>query len=211
MKDVVVIPKATVARLPLYFRVLNEYYHLNITMLSSEEIARKLDITSSQLRRDLSYFGDLGIRGAGYDVSFLLEKIKIILGMDKKRQLAVIGAGKIGTALAGYSGFKQHGLEVAALFEVNETKLKDAKGPIPMYHISHLAKEKERLKMEIAVLTVPATVAQEVADRVVEVGFKAIWNFVPLRLDVPEDVIVQYEDLVIGALTLSHHLSRQEG
>lgn len=211
MKDIVVIPRATIARLPLYFRVLNECYHLNITLVSSEEIARKLNITSSQIRRDLSYFGDLGIRGAGYDVAFLLEKIKEILGMDKKRKLAIIGAGKLGTALAGYNGFKQHGLEVAAFFEVDEAKIKASRREAPVFHMSDLIKQKEKLAMDIAVLTIPARVAQEVTDEVIKAGFKAIWNFAPLRLDVPDDIIVQHEDLVVGALTLSHHLARISG
>ena len=166
-EELVVIPKATISRLPLYFRALTEYYHLDIALVSSEEIAQKLGITSSQLRKDLSYFGGLGIRGAGYDVSYLLAKIKEILGMDKKRRLAIIGAGKLGIALAGYTGFRQHGLEVVALFEKDDTKLGQTKEKIPIFHLSELSDQKVKLGMDIAALAVPASEAQDVADLVV--------------------------------------------
>lgn len=204
-------PKATIARFPMYFRVLTEYNHQNIALVSSEEMAQKLGITSSQIRKDLSYFGSLGIRGAGYDVAYLLAKIKEVLGMDKSRRLAIIGAGKLGLALAGYSGLKQHGLEVAALFDTDDTKWGTNNGPLPVFPLTELASQKEKLGMEIAVLTVPASAAQPVANLAVKAGFKALWNFAPVRLVVPKDVIVQYEDLVVGILTLSHHLARKFG
>ncbi len=210
-EGLVVIPKATVSRLPLYLQALTEYDHLGITLVSSEEIAQKLGITSSQLRKDLSYFGGLGIRGAGYDVACLLGRIKEILGMQKKRRLAIIGAGKLGTALAGYRGLQQHGLEVKALFEIDKGKIGTAIAGVPVYPLAELHAQTARLGLEIAVLTVPAAAAQKVADLVVEAGFKAIWNFAPIRLEVPENIIVQYEDLVAGVLTLVHHLSRKLG
>ncbi|HEY8392941.1 MAG TPA: redox-sensing transcriptional repressor Rex [Capillibacterium sp.] len=210
-EELVMFPKATIARFPMYFRVLTEYSHQNIPLISSEEMAQKLGITSSQIRKDLSYFGSLGIRGAGYDVVYLLTKIKEVLGMDKRRRLAIIGAGKLGQALAGYSGLKQHGLEVAALFDTDPGKWGTSIGQLPIFPLTELASQKEKLGMEIAVLTVPASAAQDVANLAVEVGFKAFWNFAPVRLAVPEDVLVQYEDLVVGILTLSHHLARKFG
>jgi len=191
--------------------MLTEYNHQNIPLVSSDEMAQKLGITSSQIRKDLSYFGSLGIRGAGYDVAYLLAKIKEVLGMDKKRRLAIIGAGKLGLALAGYSGLKQHGLEVAALFDTDETKWGRSNGQLPVFPLTELAGQKVKMGMEIAVLTVPAPVAQTVANLAVKAGFKALWNFAPVRLAVPKDVIVQYEDLVVGILTLSHHLARKFG
>jgi redox-sensing transcriptional repressor len=207
----VVIPQATISRLPLYFRVLNEYNHLGISVISSEEMAGNLGITSSQLRKDLSYFGDFGIRGTGYDVSDLLKQIKEILGMDKNRRIAIIGAGKLGTALAGYPGFKMHGLEVTALFDIDEAKIGQQEGKVEIFHLSELSNKKRELGMEIAVLTIPASVAQQVTELVIKAGFKAIWNFAPVRLEVPEHIILQNEDLVVGILTLSHHLSRKLG
>lgn len=210
-QELVVIPKATISRLPMYLRVLIEYHHLGITLVSSEEIAQKLRITSSQLRKDLSYFGGLGIRGAGYDVAYLLGKIKEILGMQKKRRLGIIGAGKLGTALAGYTGLRQHGLEVKALFEIDKAKIGATREQIPIYPLAELPSQTVKLGLEIAVLTVPAAAAQRVADLAVEAGFKAIWNFAPIRLEVPANIIVQYEDLVAGVLTLAHHLSRKLG
>src|SRR5690554_2118979 len=210
MKDeFVVIPKATISRLPLYFRVLSELDHVGVPIVSSEEMAAKIGITSSQLRKDLSYFGGLGIRGTGYDVSYLLAKIKEILGMNQHRHLAIIGAGKLGTALAGYGGFLQHNLEVKALFDIDEAKIGWKLGEIEVYHISELKPRKEELKLDIATITVPAAAAQQVTKAAVEAGFKAIWNFAPVRLEVPEDVHVRNEDLVVGVLTLSHHLSRK--
>ncbi len=207
----VVIPQATISRLPLYFRVLNEYNHLGISVISSEEIAGNLGITSSQLRKDLSYFGGFGIRGTGYDVSDLLAKIKGILGMDKNRRIAIIGAGKLGTALAGYPGFKMHGLDVKALFDIDETKIGRQEGKVPIYHLLELPTKQQELGMEIAVITVPASAAQQVTELVIKANFNAIWNFAPVRLEVPEHIIVQNEDLVVGILTLSHHLNRKLG
>jgi redox-sensing transcriptional repressor len=209
--ELISFPKATISRFPLYFRVLTDYNHQDIGLVSSEEMAQKIGITSSQIRKDLSYFGSLGIRGAGYDVAYLLAKIKEILGMDKKRRLAVIGAGKLGMALAGYSGLKQHGLEVAALFDTDRLKWTQGLGGVAIFPLTELAVQKEKLRMEIAVLTVPATEAQPAADLAVKAGFKAIWNFSPIRLKVPSNIIVQYEDLVVGILTLSHHLARKYG
>ncbi len=207
----IAFPKATISRFPLYFRVLTDYNHQDIALVSSEEMAQKIGVTSSQIRKDFSYFGSLGIRGAGYDVTYLLDKIKEILGMDKKRRLAVIGAGKLGLALAGYSGLKQHGLEVAALFDTDRRKWAQGPGGLTVFPLTELAEQKEKLGMEIAVLTVPAAVAQTVAELAVKSEFKAIWNFAPVRLKVPSNIIVQYEDLVVGILTLSHHLARKFG
>jgi redox-sensing transcriptional repressor len=209
--DLVIIPKATLGRLPLYLRALNELHHLNIQFVSSEEMAVKLGITSSQLRKDLSYFGGQGIRGTGYDVAYLLARIKDILGISQNWRMAIIGLGKIGTALACYPGLRQHGISVAALFDIDETKIGWKVGEIPIKHLSELAEIKREMGLEIAALTVPAQVAQEVTDLVIEAGFHGIWNFAPIRLETPENVIVQYEDLVVGVLTLSHLLSRKQG
>lgn len=210
-EGLITFPKATISRFPLYFRALTEYHHQNIALVSSEEMAQKVGVTPSQLRKDFSYFGSLGIRGAGYDVDYLLIKIKEILGMDRKRRLAIIGAGKLGMALAGYSGLKQHGLEVAALFDTDPAKLGPTNEQLTIFPLADLAFQKERLGLEIAVLTVPKAAAQEVADLAVAAGFQALWNFAPVRLEVPAEIIVQYEDIVVGILTLSHHLARKLG
>lgn len=210
-EDLVIIPKATLSRLPLYLRVLNELKHINLRFISSDEMAARLGITSSQLRKDLSYFGGFGIRGTGYDVEHLLNRIKDILGISHHWRMAIIGAGKLGAALARYPGFGQHGIKVAALFDVDETKIGWKAGDVPIFHLSELPAKKEELDLEIVTLTIPAQVAQEVCDLALKAGFKAIWNFAPVRLDVPGDVFVQYEDLVVGVLTLSHLLSRRSG
>ncbi|HHT05145.1 MAG TPA: redox-sensing transcriptional repressor Rex [Hydrogenispora sp.] len=210
-EGLVTFPKATISRFPLYFRVLTEYNHQNIALVSSEEMAQKVGVTPSQLRKDLSYFGSLGIRGAGYDVAYLLTKIKEILGMDRKRRLGIIGAGKLGMALAGYSGLKQHGLEVSALFDTDQAKWGAINEQLTVFPLSELAVQRERLGLEIAVLTVPKVAAQRVAELAVEAGFAALWNFAPVRLEVPPEIIVQYEDIVVGILTLSHHLARKLG
>ncbi|NLW59224.1 MAG: redox-sensing transcriptional repressor Rex [Firmicutes bacterium] len=210
-EELVTFPKATISRFPLYFRALTEYNHQNIGLVSSEEMAQKVGVTPSQLRKDLSYFGSLGIRGAGYDVAYLLAKIKEILGMDRQRRLGIIGAGRMGMALAGYSGFKQHGLEVLALFDIDRAKWGPVNEQLTVFPLSELAAQREKLGLEIAVLTVPKAEAQKVAELAVEAGFRALWNFAPVRLEVPPEVIVQYEDIVVGVLTLSHHLARKFG
>ncbi|HHW11998.1 MAG TPA: redox-sensing transcriptional repressor Rex [Firmicutes bacterium] len=210
-EGLVSFPKATIARFPLYLRALTEYSHQNIVLVSSEEMAQKVGVTPSQLRKDLSYFGSLGIRGTGYDVSYLLMKIKEILGMDRKRRLGIIGAGKLGMALAGYSGFQQHGLEVAALFDTDPTKWGPVNAQLEVFPLTELAAQRAKLGLDIAVITVPKAEAQRVAELAVEAGFPALWNFAPVRLEVPPEILVQYEDIVVGVLTLSHHLARKLG
>ena len=209
MTDVVVIPRATISRLPVYFRVLMELSHMEVSLVSSDELAARSGVSSSQLRKDLSYFGEFGIRGAGYDVGFLLQKIREILGIHREWRLVIAGAGKLGTALARYSGFAQHGLEVAALFDIDPGKQGKMTGKIPVLPMEDLTGFVQEHDIQIGVITVPAQAAQGVADLMVRAGLKGIWNFAPVRIEVPDDVLVQYEDLVVGLLTLSHHLSRR--
>lgn len=211
MTDVVIIPRATISRLPVYFRALMELSHTEVALVSSDELAAMSGVSSSQLRKDLSYFGEFGIRGSGYDVGFLLRKVREILGIHREWRLVIVGAGKLGTALARYSGFNQHGLEVVALFDADKgkqgEKIEQTK-VLPMEEFAQFVQESD---VQIGVIAVPPPAAQEVADQMVQAGLKGIWNFAPVRLEVPEDVKVQYEDLVVGLLTLSHHLSRNRG
>jgi redox-sensing transcriptional repressor len=211
MSDVFTIPKATVARLPVYFRALMELSHLEIPMVSSEELAAKAGVNSSQLRKDLSYFGEFGIRGAGYDVGFLLKKVREILGITRGWRLAIVGAGKLGTALTRYGGFTPHGVEVSAIFDTDPGKIGKKIGRLAVQPMSELAASVHELGIEIGVITVPVQGAQDAADHLVEAGIEGIWNFAPVRLEVPAHVYVQYEDLVVNLLTLSHHLSRRKG
>lgn len=206
--DVVVIPRATISRLPVYFRALIELSHMDVALISSEELAARAGVSSSQLRKDLSYFGEFGIRGSGYDVGFLLAKVREILGIHREWRVAIVGAGKLGAALARYPGFSQHGLEVDAIFDVEESKIGKKIGKMsvqPMTELSATVKEKG---IRIGIIAVPAPAAQSAADQMIQAGIKGLWNFAPVRIEVPADVKVQYEDLVVGLLTLSHHLSR---
>lgn len=206
--DIVVIPRATVSRLPVYFRTLIELSHMGVTLISSEDLAARAGVSSSQLRKDLSYFGEFGIRGSGYDVGFLMAKIREILGIHREWRLAIVGAGRLGAALARYAGFPQHGLEVEAIFDIEETKAGKKIGKLVVQPMTELAKTVCDKKIQIGIIAVPAPAAQSVADQMVQAGLKGIWNFAPTRIEVPGDVQVQYEDLVVGLLTLSHHLSR---
>lgn len=211
MSEVVTIPKATVARLPVYFRALMELSHLEIPMISSEELAARAGVNSSQLRKDLSYFGEFGIRGAGYDVGFLLKKVREILGITRGWRLVIVGAGKLGTALTRYGGFTQHGLEVSAIFDSDLSKVGKKIGRLTVQPMNELSATVKNSGIEIGVITVPVQGAQDAANHLIEAGIAGIWNFAPVRLEVPEHIYVQYEDLVVNLLTLSHHLSRNKG
>jgi redox-sensing transcriptional repressor len=208
MAEVMVIPKATISRLPVYFRALMELSHLDVALVSSEDLSSRAGVSSSQLRKDLSYFGEFGIRGAGYDVGFLISKIREILGITREWRLGIVGAGKLGAALARYGGFAQHGLEVIAMFDKDPAKNGKKIGKLEIEPIENLPTVIKGKDIQIGVIAVPAPAAQEVADMLVQAGIKGIWNFAPSRLEVPESIHVQYEDLVVGLLTLSHHISR---
>jgi redox-sensing transcriptional repressor len=202
------IPKPTIERLPLYMRCLAKQKDSGVEVISSEELGRLLAVTSVQIRKDLAYFGEFGRRGVGYDVEELLNQITSILGADRPRNVALIGVGHLGQALANYDGFREQGFNISAVFDSDRSKVGGALAGQTVRHTEQMADILRKSDIELAIVAVPAQAAQKVADILVQCGIKAIWNFAPVRLEVPPNIEVRQENLIVGLMALSYHLAR---
>jgi redox-sensing transcriptional repressor len=196
------VAESTVRRLSLYLRFLEEFEEQGIDTISSEALASRGGTTSAQVRKDLSFFGSFGKRGLGYAVPELL-------GLERRYRVAMIGAGKIGSALVQYRGFRQRGFDIVAIFDVDPTKVGHQWNGLTVQDIGHLEAELGRHPIDMAVLVTPAEAAQPVTDRLVKLGVKAILNFAPLQLTVPEGVVVKSVNLALELETLSYALSNR--
>ncbi|ACL70774.1 redox-sensing transcriptional repressor Rex [Halothermothrix orenii] len=211
MKNIDSIPKATIERLPLYYRCLDKLLTFeNIEVISSKELGGRLGIPSTQVRKDLSYYGEFGRRGVGYDVHDLKKSIGKILGVNKTWPAVLIGAGNLGRALVNYEGFEKMGLKITNVLDVDLDKIGNRIGPITVESMKDLDKVVEEGNINLGIITVPASAAQEVADKLVRAGIKAIWNFAPTRIVVPDEIVVRNEDLAVGIVSLIYHLSWQD-
>lgn len=201
------IPEATVIRLSIYSRQLYLMRDKGIKTVSSEEIANSVGVSSAQVRKDLAYFGEFGTRGVGYKVDELLGYLTKILGLDKQWNIAIIGAGKLGSALALYRGFRDKGFDIKALIDVDENKIGQQLDDLtiePLDTIEVMVKERG---INIGIITVPDIAAQEVTDRLVEAGVAAILNFSPQVLKVPTDIVLRNVDFSVNLKILSFNLS----
>ncbi|MBS3872804.1 MAG: redox-sensing transcriptional repressor Rex [Firmicutes bacterium] len=206
---VVQIPRPTIERLPLYLRCLTRLASSGVEVVSSEELGKLLAITSVQIRKDLAYFGEFGRRGVGYDVSSLLAQVSQILGVDRARKLALVGVGHLGQALANYDGFREHGFNISAVFDADPSKIGltiAGQRVLPVHRIGEMLPQ---IGVEMAILAVPAHAAQKVTDALVQAGIKAIWNFAPVRLIVPDHVEIRQENMIVGLLALSYYLAQR--
>ncbi len=201
------IADSTVRRLSVYLRFLEGSSQRGLATISSEELARRGGTTSAQVRKDLSFFGSFGKRGLGYSVPELTNSLRDILGLGREWNVIIIGAGKIGTALAQYHGFRSRGFHVAAVYDVDTGKVGSTWDGLVVRDFSQIRTEVANLGAEIAVLAVPADGAQEAADRLVEAGIKAILNFAPVQLQVPADVAVRSVNMAMELEGLSYELS----
>ncbi|TCL36512.1 redox-sensing transcriptional repressor [Anaerospora hongkongensis] len=209
MKSHIVISKATIDRLPLYFRTLRHIQEEGIEIISSEELGRRIGVTPEQIRKDLASFGEFGKKGVGYFVRELIRNIGEILGLHRNWNIAIIGIGHLGWALANYKNFSSLGFNLAAIFDVDLSKVGLTINGVEVQHVNSLEEVLQQRQIHIGVITVPAEQAQKVADRLVEAGVKGIWNFAPLRINVPGHVRIISEDLSVGLSSLSYFLSRQ--
>ena len=176
------IPEATITRLSLYSRYLSKMEELNIQKVSSVDIAQGVQGTPAQVRKDLAYFGDFGMRGVGYNVTSLNNIIKEILGLDHPWKMILIGAGNLGSALTHYAGFEKRGFKISAVFDNDVNKIGMTLNGLPILPITKLVEYIDANGVEIAVLAVPATSAQQVADLLCETNIKGIMNFSPATL-----------------------------
>ena len=203
------VADSTVRRLSLYLRYLEEFEDQGIATISSEALASRGGTTSAQVRKDLSFFGSFGKRGLGYAVPELARRLREILGLGRRYRVAMIGAGKIGSALVQYRGFRQRGFDIVAIYDADAAKVGRQWNGLTVQHIDTLEAELARRPVDMAVLVTPAEAAQAVADRLVRAGVKAILNFAPVQLVVPDDVEVKTVNLALELETLSYALTNR--
>ncbi|MEX2177945.1 MAG: redox-sensing transcriptional repressor Rex [Gemmatimonadaceae bacterium] len=208
--DVKRIADSTVRRLSAYLRFLEDFEGRGLSTISSDELARRGGTTSAQVRKDLSFFGSFGKRGLGYSVPELAGRLREILGLGRQWKIIIIGAGKIGAALVAYRGFKQRGFHILAAYDANPQKLGKSLEGVPVRNIGMLEKDVQRDPPDIAVVTVPSEVAQEVVDRAVRAGIKAILNFAPVQLQVPADVTVKTVNMAMELEGLAFALTNRD-
>lgn len=204
------ISQAVIGRLPRYFRYLGELKDEGVERISSGDLSKLMNVTASQIRQDFNNFGGFGQQGYGYNVEFLYEEIGKILGLHKKHHLIIIGAGNLGQALANYVNFEKRGFLMKGIFDINkELQGKNVRGILVqgVENIPEFVKEND---IDIAVLTIPKNSAVEVAEQLVKVGIKAIWNFAHVDLEVPEGVIVENVHLSDSLMKLSYNINRYE-
>ncbi len=198
------LPKATVVRLPRYLRLLEDLSETRETV-SSAELAVSAGANAANARRDLSYLDFHGVRGVGYSVIELRNRIRIELGIASRRRVAIIGAGNLGTALANYGGFIRRGFDVAAVYDSDQGRVGALIGPNTVRDIEEFTADCALAKFDMVILSVPAAAAQHVADIVVEAGVGSILNFAPVRVDVPRQVWVRQVDLSMELQVLSYY------
>ncbi|MGC8954475.1 MAG: redox-sensing transcriptional repressor Rex [Fervidobacterium sp.] len=196
------IPKPTVKRLGLYYRCLLRFKEEGVNFVSSQDIAERLRIKPSQVRKDLSYFGEFGKRGLGYSVKNLSSEIADIIGINKEWNVAIIGAGNLGTALANYPGLSKHKFKVVAIFDNDREKVGKKIAGLTVSHMSELKKLTEELKIDIAVVAVPEIAAQTVVQQLEQAGIKGIVNFSPVKLRTR--LPVEDVDITLSFETLSY-------
>ncbi|HUR33375.1 MAG TPA: redox-sensing transcriptional repressor Rex [Vicinamibacterales bacterium] len=202
------VSELTTNRLSVYLRCLTELEAKGTRTISSQSLAEQFHLNAAQIRKDLAYFGEFGVRGVGYYVRDLKRHLRQILGLDRQLRVAIVGAGNLGFALADYPGFRQEGFEIAGMFDNQREKVgQQSRSGVPIHDISDLRKFVKRDDVSIAVLAVPASSAQKVAELVVSSGVKAILNFSPGTLQVPDDVKVKSVDLTVSLESLSFYLA----
>lgn len=203
------VADSTVRRLSLYLRFLDDFEGQGVETVSSEALAQRGGTTSAQVRKDLSFFGSFGKRGLGYYVPELAQRLRSILGLGRRYRVAMIGAGKIGSALVQYRGFTQRGFDIVAIFDNDPAKIGTQWNGLTVLPIDRLEQELKAQEVDMAVLVTPGEAAQSVAERVVGQGVKAILNFAPIQLNVPDDVVVKTVNLALELETLSYALTNR--
>jgi len=201
------IADSTVRRLSLYLRFLEEFEGQGVETVSSGALAGRGGTTSAQVRKDLSFFGSFGKRGLGYSVPDLVVSLRQILGLTRHYRVALVGAGKIGSALVQNRGFRRRGFDIVAIFDRDPAKIGHQLDGVMVEDIARLEASLARSTPDIAVLVTPPESAQAVADRLVALGVKSILNFAPLQLDVPADVTVKTVNLALELEALAYHLA----
>src|SRR5262245_50034595 len=205
------VSELTTNRLSIYLRCLNELDANGVQTISSQGLAEQFHLNAAQIRKDLAYFGEFGVRGVGYSVGELRRHLRQILGLDRRLRVAIVGAGNLGLALADYPGFRQEGFEIVALFDTVREKIGgESRGGVPIYHIRDLKRIAKRDHVDIVVVAVPAAEAQDVVDAAAAAGVRALLNFSPGALRAPAHVKLKNVDLTVSLESLSFFLARED-
>ncbi len=204
------IADSTVRRLSAYLRFLEDFDERGLTTISSEELAQRGGTTSAQVRKDLSFFGSFGKRGLGYSVPELSRQLSDILGLGREWRVVIVGAGKIGAALAQYRGFRQRGFVVLRAYDNNPDKIGKTVEGMAVSDISQIERDFARDQPDIVVLAVPGEAAQRILDRIVKTGVKAVLNFAPTQLQAPSDVTVKTVNMAMELESLSFALTNRD-
>ncbi len=201
------VSMTVVKRLPKYYQYLSDLGDKNIEKISSKELADMMGLTASQIRQDLNSFGAYGQQGYGYKVEELKDAIRSILGLDNTYNCIIIGSGNLGRAISNYERFKREGIHIKAMFDADRQKVGTAVGALSIQHLDDLEDFVAKNAIDICILSVPREVGQMMADKICALGIKAILNFVPLDLTVPEDVVVENVNITDSLFTLTYLLS----
>ncbi|NMB11808.1 MAG: redox-sensing transcriptional repressor Rex [Firmicutes bacterium] len=209
MAGLVSIPRPSLERLPVYYRVLLQCRDAGMQYVSSKELGKRAGFDNAQVRKDLNHIWSGGRPGLGYEIDKLAACLADFLGLCNATDAVLVGAGRLGTALAGYPGFAGYGLNIVAVFDADPAKIGGTLCASPILPATKLANLIERLGIRMGIITVPAQSAQAIADTMIAAGVRAIWNFAPICLQVPENVLVRNEDLAAGLATLSYYLKEK--
>jgi len=200
------VPDIVVGRLPIYLRALTHMLEEGQQITASKDLAERLGISSAQIRKDLSHFGEFGKQGMGYDIAYLRDQLKSILQVQRRWDVALVGAGDLGHAIAHYGGFEGRGFRVASVFDDNPQKVGRRLGKFEICDAATLPTKLQDLGIEIAIVAVPASAAQAVVNDLVKGGVKAILNYAPITVTVPPGVRVQYIDPVTHLQRMTYYL-----
>lgn len=200
------VPDIVIGRLPIYLRALTLFDEAGQEFTSSQELGQRLGIGSAQIRKDLSHFGEFGKQGTGYEIKFLREQISKILHVDRDWAVALVGFGDLGQAIAHYAGFANEGFHIKAIFDSDPDKIGQDINDQVVQDISVLSETIARQKIKIGIVAVPASVAQEVTDKLIKAGVKAILSYAPITLNVPDTVRLQYIDPVVHLQRMTYYL-----
>jgi redox-sensing transcriptional repressor len=200
------VPDIVIGRLPIYLRALNFLLEEGREITASQELADKLGISSAQIRKDLSHFGEFGKQGTGYEIKYLREQLRKILKVDKEWDVALVGAGDLGHAIAHYGNFDGNGFHIIAVFDRNPRKIGTKMGRFQILDSGSIPTVIQDMGVQIAIIAVPADSAQQVADILIRAGVRAILNYAPITLNVPPEVQVQYVNPVVYLQRMTYYL-----
>lgn len=204
------IPNIVIGRLPIYLRELTRLAsEENKVTTSSHELGRRLGISSAQIRKDLSHFGEFGKQGTGYHIKFLIDQLRVILRLEHEWSIVLVGSGYLGHALANYNGFQHRGFQITRIFDNDPAKVGQMMNGVIVQDVSELELTVRQQEIKIAIITVPADSAQEIADCLVRAGVRSILTYAPIHLEAPEGVYISYSDPVIQLQQMAYYLTPQ--